>query len=64
MGTKLLIGADLVPTKSNTGLFAAGDVLRLVGEELLSRLLAADFIAMNLEVPLTDRAAPIRKCGP
>ena len=64
MGTKLLIGADLVPTKSNTGLFAAGDVLRLVGEELLSRLRAADFIAMNLEVPLTDRAAPIRKCGP
>ena len=64
MGTKLLIGADLVPTKSNTGLFAAGDALRLVGEELLSRLRAADFIAMNLEVPLTDRAAPIRKCGP
>ena len=64
MGTKLLIGADLVPTKTNADLFAAGDVLRLVGEELLSRLQSADFIAMNLEVPLTDRAAPIRKCGP
>lgn len=64
MSVQLLIGADIVPTKSNAELFAAGDVLRLVGEELLSRLQAADFVAMNLEVPLTDRAAPIRKCGP
>ena len=64
MSAQLLIGADIVPTKSNVDLFVAGDVLSLVGEELLSRLQAADFVSMNLEVPLTNRAAPIRKCGP
>ena len=64
MSAQLLIGADIVPTKSNADLFAAGDALSLVGEELLSRLRAADFVAMNLEVPLVSQSDPIRKCGP
>lgn len=61
---KLLIGADLVPTKSNKELFAEANVTALVGEELLSVLQKADYRIFNLEVPLTDKASPIEKCGP
>lgn len=38
----ILIGADLVPTQSNTDLFAAGDAQALVGEELYQLLCNAD----------------------
>lgn len=38
----LLIGADLVPTKSNAELFAAGDAETLVGAELRKILADAD----------------------
>lgn len=61
---KILIGADLVPTDSNQALFAAGDGEALVGEALLSCLNSADMRIFNLEVPLTDLASPIEKCGP
>ena len=61
---KILIGADLVPTDSNQALFAAGDGETLVGEALLSCLNSADMRIFNLEVPLTDVASPIEKCGP
>lgn len=61
---KILIGADLVPTDSNQALFAAGDGEALVGEALLSCLNSADMRIFNLEVPLTDVASPIEKCGP
>lgn len=61
---KLLIGADLVPTKSNQDLFANADVTTLVGEELLALICSADYRIFNLEVPLTDTAMPIPKNGP
>lgn len=61
---KILIGADLVPTASNEALFAAADVEKLVGSELLSVLQSADYRIFNLEVPLTDKLTPIEKCGP
>lgn len=61
---KILIGADLVPTKSNIEFFASGDAKTLLGEELNSILRDADFRIFNLEVPLTDRESPIPKCGP
>ena len=61
---KILIGADLVPTKSNISLFAAGDAVSLVGEDLLQCLKGADYRIFNLEVPLTDISSPIDKCGP
>ena len=64
MATKLLIGADIVPTDSNIELFAAGDREKLIGAELMKIFDAADFIALNLEVPLTDKVTPIKKCGP
>lgn len=60
----ILIGADLVPTKSNIDLFASGDVQELLGEKLLNVLQVADYRVFNLEVPLTDQEHPISKCGP
>lgn len=64
MPVRIMIGADLVPTKSNYGLFESGDKKALVGEEILPRLNAADFTIFNLEVPLADKGEPITKCGP
>ena len=61
---RILIGADLVPTKSNEMLFCSGDNIALVGEELLNLLKEADYRIFNLEVPLTNTASPITKCGP
>lgn len=64
MSVNLLIAADIVPTKSNQQLFTNGDIIPLVGEALARRFKEADFIAMNLEVPLVDKESPISKCGP
>lgn len=61
---KLLIGGDLVPTKSNIPLFESADVETLLGKDLLALLASADYRLFNLEVPLTDGVNPIRKCGP
>lgn len=59
----ILIGADIVPTKSNFDSFKSGDAEKLVGKELLSILREADYRIFNLEVPLTDRKTPIDKGG-
>lgn len=61
---QILIGADIVPTKSNFDLFKAGDATALVGAELLDILKKSDYRIFNLEVPLTDTLSPIEKCGP
>ena len=60
----ILIGADLVPTEKNIAEFEKGDAEFLVGSELLTILKDADFRIFNMEVPLTDKTAPIKKCGP
>ena len=60
----ILIGADIVPTKSNVEQFNKGDAAFLVGSELLKILNDADYRIFNLEVPLTDVCSPIDKCGP
>ena len=64
MTTKIVIGADIAPTKSNYTLFENGDVIELIGNQLQNILNNADFRIFNLEVPLTDIAAPINKYGP
>lgn len=64
MTIKIVIGADIVPTKSNVGLFAKADVKTLIGENLKKLLEISNFIIFNLEVPLTDKSTPIKKCGP
>lgn len=60
----IIIGADIVPTKSNFDLFEKGIALELAGQELLDALNKADYRIFNLEVPLTDTENPIPKCGP
>lgn len=64
MSARIIIGADLVPTESNYQYFKNGNVKNLIGNELQDKLNNADFTIFNLEVPLTDIAAPIDKCGP
>ena len=61
---KILIGADLVPTKSNEELFVNADIEKLVGFDLLDILKKHDFRIFNLETPLCDKLNPIVKCGP
>ena len=51
---KILISADLVPTKSNKELFISADAKALVGEEMFSALKSADYRIFNLEIPLAD----------
>lgn len=64
MPARVIIGGDFVPTESNYALFKEEDVDSLVGEKIWSLLNKADFTAFNLEVPLTNQAHPIEKCGP
>ena len=59
----ILIGADIVPTKSNYELFENADVNSLIGSELVDVLAGADFRIFNLEVPLADASTPIEKGG-
>ena len=62
--SRIIIGADIVPTQSNIELFIKGDIGALIGSELVTKLKSADFTIFNLEVPLADEAHPISKCGP
>ena len=61
---KILIGADIVPTKSNICDFENGNIENLIDDNLANILKTADFRIFNLEVPLTDNETPITKCGP
>ncbi len=60
----ILIGADLVPTKSNMKYFENQNIEKLIDKNLLERLNKADYRIFNLEVPLADNETPINKCGP
>lgn len=64
MKTRILIGADLVPTQRNYEYFKVGNIEKLVGVDLKEKLEHADYSIFNLEVPLTDEALPISKSGP
>lgn len=61
---KIYIAADIVPTKSNEKLFVEKNRQGLIGGEICGLFDRADFIIMNLEIPLTDHASPIPKNGP
>ncbi len=61
---RIIIGADVVPTDQNRQFFIDGDMQKVVGKELKKILDDADFVAVNLEVPLTDKEDKIKKCGP
>jgi len=60
----IMIAGDLVPTEVNNDLFENGNVVSLLGKDLLSFWNSADIRIFNLEVPLVDMEAPIDKYGP
>ena len=64
METRILIGADIVPTKNNYHEFIKGNVETLIGTKMSDILHNMDFTIFNLEVPLTDTIDPLPKCGP
>ncbi len=64
MSDEIIIGGDLVPTRSNYRLFEQGDVENLIGLKLLEKFNNAAFTIFNLEVPLADEHHPIAKSGP
>lgn len=61
---KILIGADMVSTRSNREAFVRRDVQCLLGDALCRIMAEADYRIVNLEAPLTDHRSPIKKCGP
>lgn len=61
---RVIIGADTVPTIKNRDYFINGDLESLIGIELIKILEDADYRICNLEVPLVDVSAPIKKSGP
>lgn len=63
MTIKILIGADICPTKTNFNLFSKADLKSLIGEDLIDLLHSADYTIFNLEVPLSDKMTPIAKNG-
>ena len=63
MSTKILIGADIVPTQSNMDLFCSGNIDELLGSDLKNYLNEADYIILNLEAPYIDDDHPIVKAG-
>lgn len=60
----ILIMGDLLPTPSNYAFFENGDVLALLGTELLDMLKEKVYIIANLEGPLTEATKGINKSGP
>lgn len=61
---KILISADLVPSKSNYELFEKADINELFGEKIIDEMKSADIRIFNLEVPFYDEDAHISKAGP
>ena len=61
---KMIVGSDLVPIDTNLDLFESGANETLAGKALLDVLNACDFRVFNLETPIADNEAPIKKCGP
>src|SRR6266404_4307582 len=61
--TRIVIGGDVCPMHRNAEYFCKGDAHGLF-DDLLEEFKAADLALVNLECPLIERAAPIRKTGP
>lgn len=60
----IIIGADLVPTKSNFEHFKNGNIEKVFDEKILNVLKEVDYRIFNLEAPLTDIENPLEKSGP
>ena len=57
MKSRILIGADIVPTEKNFEYFRLGDVEKLLGKALKEIFDRADYRIFNLETPLTEKNA-------
>ena len=64
MSIRIFIGADIVPTDTNFETFSSGHIESLVDNKISDVLSHGDYRVFNLEVPLVDKKAPIKKCGP
>ena len=60
---KILIGADIVPTKNNLEFFCKGNISAFVDESVINVLNSYDYRICNLETPLCNKKTPINKCG-
>ncbi len=61
---KIIIGSDIVPTKSNREYFETGKINKIIDENVLNIINKADFRIFNLECPLGENLTPIDKYGP
>ena len=61
---KIIIGADLVPTKSNYSYFSNGNIESIIDDGIIDIINSANYRIFNLEVPLTDTVNNISKAGP
>lgn len=61
---RIIIGGDIVPTRTNEELFINGNINELIGEELKQKVDRSDAFIVNLETPIVDVAKPIKKNGP
>lgn len=61
---RVIIGADIVPTKENVEFFIQKNIPALIGNKLKEVLIRADYRIFNLETPLTNKLTPIKKSGP
>lgn len=61
---RIIVGADLVPSKHNYDLFEKGNADDLVGVELASILRKSDIRIFNLETVVGSKGQKIKKSGP
>lgn len=61
---KIIIGADVVPTKNNERMFETGNIEKIVDNNILDLIKNADYRVFNLETPLVNKISPIEKNGP
>lgn len=60
----ILIGGDLVPTMTNSHIFKTSAIESLLDNALVNEFRNAEYNVVNLEAPLTNTSAPIKKSGP
>ena len=60
----IIVAGDLMPSEENFGLFVAGNVEKLFGQELIQFFSNADYSIVNLEGALTDSTICQEKEGP
>lgn len=60
---RIMIGADVIPTEKNLIYFQLGQMIEVIGEELLNLWQAADVRIFNIECPVLNEGHPISKAG-